>query len=69
LAFELMFTRPALGVEMEKQGLILNQVAELLDNGTLETTLTQLLSWQEVVQAHETIEAGHAIGKIVLEID
>ena len=69
VTWELMFTRPRTGVELEKQGQILNRVATLLDSGVLATTMTQCLSWRDIQAAHRQIETGHTIGKIVLEVD
>jgi NADPH:quinone reductase len=69
LTYELMFTRPRTGVEPERQGQILNRVADLLDGGVLETTLAQEMSWSEVQAAHRAIETAHTAGKIVLRID
>lgn len=69
LTFELMFTRPRLGVEPERQGQILERVADLLDRGILQTTLTRVMSWREVQEAHRAMETGHTVGKIVLRVD
>jgi NADPH:quinone reductase len=69
LAFELMFTRPRLGIEPEKQGEILDRVADLLDAGVLVTTMQQILPWTEVHEAHRQIESGRTIGKIVLRVE
>jgi len=69
LAFELMFTRPRDGVEPERQGAILNRVADLLDRGTLITTATDIRPWSDVQAAHQAIESGHTIGKIVLQVE
>ncbi len=69
LAFELMFTRPRLGVEPEKQGQILGRISDLLDQGVLVTTMTEARSWRDVQNAHRQIESGHTMGKIVLTID
>ena len=68
LTFELMFTRPRLNLEPEKQGVILDRVADWLDRGVLVTTLTQVMDWADVQEAHRAIEGGHAIGKIVLKV-
>jgi NADPH2:quinone reductase len=69
LSFELMFTRPSTGVEPERQGAILDRVAQLLDEGVLQTTLTATLSWHESQEAHRRIETEHTMGKIVLLVD
>jgi zinc-binding alcohol dehydrogenase family protein len=68
LTFELMFTRPRLSIEPEKQGQILAQIAELLDQQVLINTLTQVMDWHEIQRAHQLIESGHTLGKIVLNV-
>ncbi len=68
LTFELMFARSRLKIEMERQGQILNRLAELLDQKVLVTTLTQRMDWREIQQAHRLIDGGHTLGKIVLEV-
>ena len=69
LTWELMFTRPAAGVEMERQGRILNRVADLVEQGVLVSTMTQQHSWREVQAVHRQIATVHTVGKIVLTID
>ena len=66
LSFELMFTRSRTGVGLEKQGAILDRVADLLDAGILRSTVNQVLSWDQVQEAHRLIESGHTTGKIVM---
>ena len=69
LSYELMFTRPRTGVEPERQGQILARVAELIDQSELRPTLSDVMPWQEVREAHRRIETTHTIGKIVLRVD
>ena len=68
-SYELMFTRPATGVAPEKQGQILNRVADLIDDGTLQTTLHRILSWRDVQEAHRLIDTEHSMGKMVMSVD
>lgn len=68
VSFELMFTRPMMEAEPEKQGEILNNLSQLLDKGTIVTTLTQTLDFQEFAKAHELLDSGKTIGKVVLMI-
>jgi NADPH:quinone reductase-like Zn-dependent oxidoreductase len=68
LTFELMFTRSRLRIELERQGKILNHLAELLDQKVLVSTLRQRMDWREIQQAHRLIDTGHTLGKIVLEV-
>lgn len=68
LTFELMFTRPKLGVSPEKQGQILARVTDLVDRKVLVSTLTTILDWTEIQRAHQMLETGKTIGKIVLQV-
>lgn len=68
LTFELMFARSRLKIEMERQGQILNHLAELLDQKVLVSTLMRRMNWKEIQQAHRLIESGHTLGKIVLDV-
>jgi NADPH2:quinone reductase len=69
LSFEFMFTRPKYGAEPEKQGQILNRVSDLLDQGVLVTTRTEVHPWGEVQAAHRALASGHTLGKLVLRVD
>jgi zinc-binding alcohol dehydrogenase family protein len=69
--WEFMFTRAMYQTEdMQKQQLLLNAISDLIDQGTLKTTLSQTLSpinAENIKKAHEAVETGKTIGKIVLE--
>jgi NADPH:quinone reductase-like Zn-dependent oxidoreductase len=55
---------------MDAQHMLLNSVAELLDNGTLIPTVNRhggTLSVANLRRAHELQESGTAIGKTVLD--
>ena len=70
LHFELMFVRPRGGPTMIRQHEILKQVAALVDDGKLRSTMTRRLkpiSAATLREAHEAVESGHAIGKVVVE--
>ena len=69
VTWELMFTRPRLEIAPERQGQILDRVADLLDAGVLVSTQTQAFSWRDMAEAHRRVETGHTIGKIVLTVD
>lgn len=70
-SWELMYTRSTFQTDdMIEQHHILNKVAELLDNGTLKTTLKETLSGFTVdnfKRAHQQLESGKTIGKIVIK--
>lgn len=70
-SWELMFTRSVFQTEdMIQQHHILNKVAELLDQGIIESTLTQTLYGFNVAnfkQAHQQLESGSTIGKVVIK--
>jgi zinc-binding alcohol dehydrogenase family protein len=69
--WEFMSTRPLYQTaDMIEQHHLLNRVADLLEQGTLQTTLTQRLTPINAAtlrQAHASVETGKTIGKIVLE--
>ena len=69
--WEFMFTRSMFNTtDIEQQSQLLHQVAELVDNHRIKTTLNQTLgkiNAKNLKLAHELIETGRAKGKIVLE--
>ncbi|MFC7387704.1 zinc-binding alcohol dehydrogenase family protein [Sphaerisporangium rhizosphaerae] len=68
--WELMFTRSLYeSDDMIAQHDLLERVAELIDAGTLRTTLTTELAPIEAAtlrKAHEMLESGRTIGKVVI---
>jgi zinc-binding alcohol dehydrogenase family protein len=71
LHWEFMFARSMFNAaDMEEQGKLLNRVADLIDQGYIQTTLGQHLgaiNAENLRSAHQLLEAGSSIGKIVLE--
>ncbi len=71
ICFELMFTRPRFQTpDMIEQHKLLNQVAEWLEAGKLRGTLKETLSpinAANLRKAHEKLESGTMIGKLVLK--
>ncbi|MHC4938473.1 MAG: zinc-binding alcohol dehydrogenase family protein [Planctomycetota bacterium] len=71
LSWEFMFTRSMFQTnDMEAQHLLLNRTADLLDDGTLISTVNRhggALSVANLRSAHEFQESGSAIGKTVLD--
>ncbi|MET3583402.1 NADPH2:quinone reductase [Mesorhizobium robiniae] len=69
--WELMFTRSMFETaDMAAQGEHLNELAGLVDTGTIRTTLGEtggLINAANLKRAHALIESGKAKGKIVLE--
>jgi NADPH:quinone reductase len=69
--WEFMFTRPMFATsDLDRQAELLNEVARLIDAGTLRTTLTERLTpitGKNLMRAHSMIESGRTRGKIVLE--
>ena len=69
--WEAMFTRPSFQTpDMIAQHHLLNDVADLIDNGVLRTTLDQTfgtINAANLKRAHALLESGHSRGKIVLE--
>jgi zinc-binding alcohol dehydrogenase family protein len=68
--WEMMFTKSMYETDdMQSQHDLLNQVATLIDQGILKTTITKnlgVLNSVSLAQAHQFLESGKTIGKIVL---
>lgn len=66
-----MFTRAMFQTpDMIEQHKLLNEVAGLVDNGSLRNTVTLRLTpinAANLRKAHAMLEEGHTIGKIVLD--
>ena len=69
--WEMMFARPMFHTaDMAEQGMLLNEVADLLDSGTIRTTVGEKfgpINAANLKRAHALIESGRARGKVVLE--
>ena len=70
VCWELMFTRPRFKTpDMIEQHRLLNQVGEWLDSGKLKGTMKETLTpinAANLKKAHEKLESGTMIGKLVL---
>ena len=69
-SWEFMFTKSMFNYHPEEQGMLLAEVANLIDSGKIKTTLQETLKGMTVnnlKKAHETLEASKSFGKIVLE--
>lgn len=70
-SWELMFTRSLFATDdIIEQHHLLNRVAQLIDEGKIITTVTEVLTpinAANLRKAHAQIETGKTIGKIVLE--
>ena len=68
---ELMFTRSIYETpDMNEQGRILDEVSSAVDAGKIRSTATQNLgaiNAENLKKAHEQLESGSTIGKVVLE--
>ena len=71
LHWEFMYTRSLFETaDMLEQHKLLNRVAQLIDAGTLKTTVGEhfgVINAQNLRRAHALLESGKAKGKIVLE--
>lgn len=69
-AWEWMYTKSYYHTpDMQSQHDILNKIVTLIDNSELQCTLTQLLSpinADNLREAHNLVENGHMIGKVVV---
>lgn len=71
LHWELMFTRSTFDTaDVVEQGVLLNEVSRLVDQGAIRTTLAERFGAINAVnlrRAHARLESGRAKGKIALE--
>ena len=71
LHIEFMFARSMFHTpDMDEQGRLLNRVADLIDQGYIQTNVGKNLGTinaEHLRAAHELLESGKSIGKIVLE--
>ncbi|MEG3766125.1 zinc-binding alcohol dehydrogenase family protein [Alteromonas sp. 14N.309.X.WAT.G.H12] len=70
LHWEFMYTRSLFNTkDIGKQQAILNEISQMLDTGTLISTLGQHLgpvNAQNIIKAHRLLESNKCIGKLVL---
>lgn len=69
--WELMLSKTVYGNNLESHGRILKTVAQLFDDGTLVSLVTETdtLSVEGLIKAHEKLESGKSIGKLSLKVD
>jgi zinc-binding alcohol dehydrogenase family protein len=71
LHIEFMFARAMFNaVDIEEQSHLLNHVSDLIDRGYIQTTVGKelgLINADNLKLAHEELESGKSIGKIVLQ--
>ncbi|PVZ63444.1 zinc-binding alcohol dehydrogenase family protein [Pelagibaculum spongiae] len=71
LHIEFMFARSMFNaVDIDEQGKLLSELAELVDQGYVKTTVGKNLgkiNAENLKMAHQQLESGQSIGKIVLE--
>ncbi len=71
LHWEFMFARSMFkATDMDEQGRLLNRVADLVDQGYIQTTAGKnldIINADNLRAAHEELESRQSIGKIVLE--
>jgi len=71
LHIEFMFARTMFNaVDIEEQSHLLNHVSDLIDRGYIQTTVGKelgLINADNLKLAHEELESGKSIGKIVLQ--
>ncbi len=71
ISWEFMYTRSMFTTDdIDRQHQILNEISALLDDGTLQTTLTTTLEGftvENLKEAHKMQESGKTIGKTVIQ--
>jgi NADPH2:quinone reductase len=70
IGFELMLTPMLRDLDSarDKHVELLKKCADFIDAGTLKIHVSEVLPLENAARAHDLIEAGHTIGKLVLSI-
>lgn len=70
IGFELMLTPLLKGLDQARDQhiKILNHCSQLIEKGLLKVKISDVFTLDQAIQAHNKIEQGHAMGKVVLEI-
>lgn len=67
--WELMFTRPLFEYDMTYQQQLLIRTAQLVDKGTIRSTVTKTIDGFDAAglrEAHRDVESGRMVGKVVV---
>ena len=65
-------TAEALGgqpIDRKRNSAVLEAVGHLVESGQLKPTITEVYPFERAAEAMAVVEAGHAAGKVVLEMD
>ncbi|PHR67375.1 zinc-binding alcohol dehydrogenase family protein [Alcanivorax sp.] len=68
-SWEFMFTRAMFATDMQRQGNILTQLSALVDQGKIQSTVSEglgTINAANLKEAHRRLESGQTIGKLVL---
>ena len=68
-SWEFMFTRAMYGQDMQRQGDLLQQLSQLVDAGTIQSTVSEgmgPINADNLKAAHRRLEEGKTTGKLVL---
>ena len=71
-SWEFMFSKSMFNYHPEEQGQVLNEIAHLVENNKMRTTLKQTLeglNTANLKKAHEILESSKSFGKIVLNVN
>ncbi|KAJ8903711.1 hypothetical protein NDN08_004811 [Rhodosorus marinus] len=64
----MMFARPFTGVNPEKQGELLDTVADMIDAGKITPVVTKTMKFEEAKEVMELQASGSTIGKIAMTL-
>jgi len=64
----MMFARPVTGINPEKQGALLNTVADMIDAGKITHAVTKTMNFEEAKEVMELQASGTTIGKIAMTL-
>lgn len=52
----------------QPSGCILDQVTKMVESGAIQPVISSVFAWDEILDAHREVEAGHSRGKVVVTV-
>jgi len=62
------FGAPSRPTEDNRQGRLLGKLVEMVESGQLRPHVSIIYDWHNLAQAHEEMERGHVMGKLIVRV-
>lgn len=68
LSYQFMGGRRDAGQQENVQGKVLQKLVEMVECGQLRPHVSKIYDWHDLARAHEEMERGHVMGKLVVRV-